>query len=140
VGHISFKVHGEDAQMARAIGNFSNFSNICLYALRAYYKLFRQFYGPGNPLSLGIDRLAPPVHEFMLVPVRAEKFEELAAVSQRLEAATGTQVGIERLMARAVDAASPADLERLPDPFPDLPPDGFFRFYAEHLQEIPAKG
>lgn len=118
--------------MAKVIGNFSN---ICLYALRAYYKLLRKFYGPENPLSFKTDRLAPPPHEYLLVPIRAEKFHELAALSQKLEAKAGKPVSIEQLMARAVEAASPGELEKLPDPFPEMT-DGLFKFYAEHLHEI----
>ena len=135
VHSISFKVYGEDAQMARIIGNFSNFSNICLYALRAYYKLLRKFYGPENPLSLETDRLAPPPHEYLLVPIKVEKFKELAALSQKLEAENGKPVSIEQLMARAVAATSVGELERMPDPFPEMT-DGLFQFYAEHLHEI----
>ena len=121
--------------MARVIGNFSNFSNICLYALRAYYKLLRKFYGPENPLSLETDRLAPPPHEYLLVPIKIEKFQELAALSQKLEAKTGKPIGIEQLMARAAEGTSLEDFEKMPDPFPDLG-EGLFRIYAEHLHEI----
>ena len=135
VHSISFKVYGEDAQMARIIGNFSNFSNICLYALRAYYKLLRKFYGPGNSLSLETDRLAPPSHEYLLVPIKVEKFKELAALSQKLEAEKGKPVSIEQLMARAVAATSVGELETMPDPFPEMK-DSLFQFYAEHLHEI----
>lgn len=137
--HISFKVHGEDAQMARVIGNYSNFSNICLYALRAYYLLIRKFYGPGNLLSLKTDRLAPPPYEYLLVPLKVEKFRELAALSQELEARTGRQVSIEQLMARAVAGVSVDDLEKMPDPFPDLS-RGLFEIYAENLTELPKAG
>jgi hypothetical protein len=123
--------------MARVIGNFSNLSNICLHALRAYYQLLRKFYGPENLLNLKTDRLAPPPYELLLVPISAEKFHELAALSQKLEAATGKPVGIEQLMARAVAAVPTAGLENLPDPFPHIPPNELFRIYSEHLQEIP---
>lgn len=120
--------------MARTIGNFSNFSNICLYALRAYYKLLRKFYGPENPLSLQTDRLAPPPHEYLLVPIKIEKFRELAALSQKLEAATGSAISIEQLMASAVNGTSTEDLEKMADAFPDLS-KGLFHIYAEHLHE-----
>lgn len=123
--------------MARVIGNFSNLSNICLHALRAYYQLLRKFYGPENLLNLKTDRLAPPPYELLLTPIEAEKFHELAALSQKIEAATGKPVGIEQLMARAVAAVPTAGLESLPDPFPDIPPNELFRIYSEHLQEIP---
>jgi hypothetical protein len=123
--------------MAKAIGHFSNFSNICLHALRAYHQLLRKFYGPENPLNLKTDRLVPPPHELLLVPINAEKFHELAALSQKLESATGKPVSIEQLMARAVAAIPTAELENLPDPFPDIPPNELFRIYSEHLQEIP---
>ncbi|MDB6135715.1 MAG: hypothetical protein JWM59_3958 [Verrucomicrobiales bacterium] len=103
--------------MARAIGHFSNFSNICLYALRAYYLLIRKFYGPANPLSRGTDRLAPPPYEYLLVPLKVEKFREFAALSQKLEARTGKQVSIEQLMAGAVEGVSIADLETCRIPF-----------------------
>lgn len=121
--------------MAKVIGNFSNFSNICLYALRAYYRLLRKFYGPENPLSLKTDRLAPPPHEYLLVPIKIEKFQELSALSHKLEAQSGKPVGIEQLMARAVDGTSIDALEKMPDPFPDLS-KGMFQIYAEHLHEI----
>lgn len=121
--------------MARVIGNFSNFSNICVYALRAYYKLLRKFYGPENPLSMDRDRLAPPPYEYLLVPIKIDKFQELAALSQEREAKTGKPMGIEQLMARAVEGTSLEDLEKMPDPFPDLG-EGLFRIYAEHLHEI----
>ena len=121
--------------MARVIGNFSNFSNICVYALRAYYKLLRKFYRPENPLNLETDRLAPPPHEYLLVPIKIEKFQELAALSQKLEASTGKPMVLEQLMARAVEGTSLEDLEKMTDPFPDLG-EGLFRIYAEHMHEI----
>ena len=125
--------------MARVIGNFSNFSNICLYALRAYYKLLRKFYGPESPLRFETDRLPPPPLEYLLVPIRIEKFQELAAFSQKLEAETGRAFSIEHLMARAVDGTSIEDLKKMADPFPDLG-EGLFRIYAEHLHEIKTDG
>lgn len=136
VHSISFKVYGEDAQMARVIGNFSNFSNICLFALRAYYKLLRKFYGPDGLLSLKTDRVAPPPYEYLLVPIKMEKFQELAALSEKLESKTGKPMGIEQLMARAVDGTSIENLAKMADPFPGLTEEGMFRIYSEHMSEI----
>lgn len=120
IAHVSFKVYGEDADMARSIGKVASFSHICLHAMRAYHKLVEKFYGSRDPGEAKVDRLAPPPYEFMLIPIQPEKLKELEALSRKIEAQSGKPVSVEQLIARAVSAKSAEEVEHLPDPIPDL--------------------